>query len=192
MKIPIFLTCFFVLPFCCNEISAQKEFVPDTTINNLFFLQDDASSEVFYPNINNVKLLDEELFSQDVSPHIIFLNANKTQYLIAFLHEGTFKNWFSEFEIGYVTETVFEEIKDKYTETSYKDFQTESKLRLGMTLSELEGIKGKNYIRDGNKITYCYNSPNSEFLEYGDCEYYLECELLQNKVCKIRFGFTAI
>ena len=198
MKTSIFLICFFVLSFCCNEISAQKEFVPDTTINNLFFLLDANSSKGFCPNINDIEVLDEKFFLdeeitflQDPSPLIIFFNADKTKYLIAFAHYGSWKYKFAEFEIGYVTEIVLKELKNRYIETSYKNFQTESKLRLGMTLSELEDVKGKNYIRDGNIVTYVINDENSDFLEeYNMPEYYLKCELSQNKVCKIRFGFT--
>ena len=185
------ITIITLLTVAGSNTFAQKEFTPDTTINNLFFLYDANSSEMFYPNINNIEIFDEELFSKDGMPHIIFFNADKTKYLIAFKHYGSCKNHFAEFEIGYVTEQVFNEVKNKYNETTYQDFQTENGLHLGITLTELERIKGKNYVRKGNVVTYIMNDTASDFLNiYNMPEYYLKCELSQNKISKIKFGFT--
>ena len=196
MNKPFFYTIailVLVTTFYCNKVVAQNNFVPDTTINNLFFLENTNSSEIFFPNIDSVKRFDEELFSVDGMPHIIFYNADKTKYLVAFFHYGGSRNSISEFEIGYVTEKNATELNRKSNETTYNDFQTENNLRLGMTLKELEEIKGKNYIRKDNVVTYIINEEevDSDFLnEYNMPEYYLECEIVQNKVCRIRFGFT--
>ena len=186
------ITIITLLTVAGGKTFAQKEFTPDTTINNLFFLYDANSSEMFYPNINNIEIFDEELFSKGGTPHIIFFNADKTKYLVAFTHYGSCKNHFAEFEIGYVTEQVFNEVKNKHNETAYQDFQTESGLHLGMTLKELERVKGKNYDRKGNVVTYIMNDTISVFLNiyYNMPEYYLKCELSQNKISKIKFGFT--
>ncbi len=191
MKTNIYLICSIVLMFSYSQAFTQR-FVPDTTINNICLLRNSNLSEVFYSNINNIKLLYEDFgFLQEDSPLFIFFNADKTEYLITFQHEGDIDKFFSEFEIGYVTENIQKEVGNKYTETVYKDFQTESHLCLGMTLEELEIIKGKNYIRKGNVITYFINDDVSEFLKrYNMPEYFLKCELSENKVCKIRFGFS--
>ena len=186
------LFCFIVLIFSFSHAFTQNSFVPDTIINNICFLRNSNASKEFYDNINNIELLDEDFeFLHEESPLFIFFNADKTEYLITFKHEGDIDNSFSEFEIGYVTEKIKKEVRNKYIETAYKDFQTENHICLGMTLEELEVIKGKNYIRKGNTITYFINDIVSDFLrKYNMPEYFLKCEFSKNRVCKIRFGFS--
>lgn len=106
--------------------------------------------------------------------------------MFAYQYEGNTQNEFSCFEIGYCDEKT-----KKYAHSDYNNFLTESDLFLGLTLEEVEKIKGKNYTKQGNKITYLINDSSSVFLRnYNMPEYFLECVLKQNKVIKIKFGFV--
>ena len=192
MKKNIYLVCFIVIVLCSSKVFTQNHFVPDTTVNNIFFLYDASSSESFFPSMTSVNVLDEDFkFLQEQSPFIVFLNVDKTQYLITFMHEGGVSGAFAEIEIGYITEEILKEIENKYFETAYEEFQTEGGVKLGMTLENLEALKGKNYIREGNIVTYFINDASSDFLrKYNMPEYFFKCDLLQNKICNLRFGFT--
>lgn len=162
-----------LLIMSCNKVYAQNSFIPDTTINSLYVLRDAKSS------------------GKEVSPFIIFTNTDKTKYLFAFQHEGDINYSFSEFEIGYITGGIEKEENSRYFITEYEDFKTESNIHLGMTLEDLENIKGKNYTRNGDIITYLVNDIDCDFLRrYNMPEYFFRCELIDNRVCNIKFGFT--
>lgn len=157
-------------------------FVPDTSVNGKLLLNDDSSLQEFYPNVNTLKLVE---FARE-SPIIAFCNTSKSEYLFAYQYEGNTQYAFSCFEIGYYDEKI-----KSYAQSNYKGFATESGLHLGLTLKEVENIKGKNYTKQGNKITYLINDPNSTFLRnYNMPEYFLECVFQQDKVVKIKFGFA--
>lgn len=157
-------------------------FIPDSSINGKLRLNDDSSLQEFYPNINTLKLVE---FVRE-SPIIAFCNASKSEYLLVYQYEGNMQNEFSCFEVGYYDEKI-----QSYARTNYKEFVIESGLRLGLSLEEVESIKGKNYTKQGSKIIYQINNPNSVFLSnYNMPEYFLECDLQKNKVVKIKFGFT--
>lgn len=181
-----------LLILSCSKAYTQNSFIPDTTINSLYLLRDAKSSEVFYPNINAIEMIDRDfVFIKEFSPFIIFSNSDKTKYLFAFQHEGDINYSFSEFEIGYITGGIEKEENSRYFITEYDDFKTESNIHLGMTLDDLESIKGKNYTRKGDIITYLVNDINCEFLRrYNMPEYFLRCEFMDNRVCNIKFGFT--
>jgi hypothetical protein len=184
------IVLYLILPY---NILSQKEFIPDTTINSKLILRNIGSAKMFYANIDSSIIIDDENnFFKIKQPFILFLNDSKTQYLAAIIHEGTWRNYFSEFEIGEITDTTLSGINFPYIITKYKDFKTESGISLGITLDSLKQIKGKNYSVIDNKIKYCYNSLNSEFLENDDCEYYLECELENNRIIRIRFGYSPV
>ena len=157
-------------------------FVPDTVVNGKLILDDYLSLENFYPTITELKLTE---FVRE-SPVVVFCNASKTEYLLAYQYEGNTKNSFSCFEIV----GNDEKIKDCILLNSYSEFKTESELRLGLTLKEVESIKGTEYKKQGDKIRYQISEPNSTFLQSHNMpSYFLECELLQDKVIKIKFGF---
>lgn len=160
----------------------KSVFVPDISVNEKLLLNDYGSLQKFYPKVNSLKLIE---FIRE-TPIIIFCNVSKNEYLYAYQYEGNLKNEFSCFEIGYCDE----EIKN-YAHCDYKSFVTESGLQLGLTLEEVEKIKGKNYTKQGNKITYLIEDSDSVFLRnYNMPGYFLECILQQNKVVKIKFGFV--
>lgn len=188
-----FLSFSVLILFFNNNLLSQKEFIPDTTINSTLVLRNISSAKMFYTNIDSSIIIDDENnFFKIKQPFILFLNDSKTHYLAAIIHEGTWINYFSEFEIGEITDTTLERINLTYIITKYKDFKTESGIGLGITLDSLKQIKGNDYLIVNNKIKYCYNSSSSEFLDYGGCEYYLECEIKNNKIIRIRFGYSPI
>lgn len=157
-------------------------FVPDSSINEKFLLNNERSLQEFYPNINTLKLVE---FVRE-NPIIAFCNTSKSEYFFAYQYEGNTQNEFSCFEIGYYNEKI-----KSYVQSNYKEFATESGLRLGLSLEEVERIKGKDYTKQGNKIIYKISDPNSAFLRnYNMPEYFLEFDLQQNKVVKIKFGFS--
>jgi hypothetical protein len=179
-----------------GKVFGQKEFIPDTTINSILLLRDIPSAALFYSKPDSITriIIDKELdfFGGDHSPFILFLNTSKTKYLTAIIHEGTWENYFSEFEIGEISDSILKEMDIPYIVTTYQDFQTENNIHIGMSIKALEQLKGKNYVRIDNKIKYCYNSLDLEFLEFGECEYYLESELINGRIVKFRFGYTPI
>lgn len=157
-------------------------FVPDSSINRKLLLNNDRSLQEFYQNVNTLKLIE---FVRE-SPIIAFCNMSKSEYLFAYQYEGNTANEFSCFEVGYFDKKI-----ESYSQSNYKEFATESGLRLGLSLVDVERIKGKDYTKQGNKIIYQISDPNSAFLRnYNMPEYFLECDLQQNKVIKIKFGFV--
>ncbi len=162
--------------------SIKNTFVLDSSVNSKLILDDYRSLGKFYSANSELKLI-ESLME---CPIVAFCNTSKSEYLFAYQYEGNTQYAFSCFEIGY-----YDEIINDYTQTNYKDFGTESGLRLGLTLEEVESIKGKGYTKEGDKITYTISDPNTVFLRNHNMpEYFLECVLQQNKVVRIKFGFT--
>lgn len=189
------ILCLIITVISANcKLFGQIEFVPDTTINSILLLQDISSSISFDSTLNSSVVIDsaELLDAVDGHPFVLFLNTSKTEYLMAMIHEGTWLFYFSEFEVGKISDSLLQRINIPYIVTQYQDFQTENNIHVGMSLEILEQLKGQDYVRTGNKIRYCYNSLDSEFLEYGGCEYFLECDLVNNKIFKFRFGYTAL
>jgi len=193
--VQLLLICvFFVFTFTYNcRVFGQKEFVPDTTVNSILLLRNVSSFALFCSNSDSIIIIDKKIVFFDFDqPFVLFLNVSQTKYLAAIIHEGTWKNYFSEFEIGEISDSTLQEIDIPYIVTKHQDFQTENNIHINMPMKSLEHLKGKDYVLVGNKIKYCYNSLDSEFLEFGGCEYYLECELVNDKIVKFRFGYTPL
>lgn len=160
----------------------EQPFIPETTINGILALDDYASSQKFYPSINELKAVK---FIRE-SPVMPFSNSSKTEYLLAYQYEGGTSNTFGCFEIGNYDSKI-----SGYTTLSVTNFKTENGLHLGMTLNELEHIKGTTFQKYQNKIVYRIEGKNSAFLQMHNMpEYFLECELKSEKITKIKFGFT--
>ena len=170
-----------------NEL---KEVLPDSTVNKLLILENNESLQKFYKDYKTISTI-ERLRE---SPVVIFSNKDKSQYLLAYQYEGSTKNNFSCFEIGY-----FENEKKLNQNSSYavedKIFETESKLSLGISLKKLIEIKGNTYKtkidKDESIVTYRIdNYEKSSFLKkYNMPGYFIEFRLKDNKVTKILFGF---
>lgn len=199
-SILLFLLCLLGFVSCGTKESkdtvAQKEnislndpiqqtvsFVPDSTINNVLTLNNSESSKQFYPEISSSVKLIERLRE---SPVLAF-NSKAKEYLLLYQYEGGVKNEFSCFEIGYVSNLG----ENETINTDYKNFETESGLKLGLSLKELIKIKGKSYTKEGSKIIYRVDDyPNSSFLKrYNMPAYFLECTLQNDRINKIKFGF---
>lgn len=168
----------------------QNKFTPDYMISSLLKMRDISTSLELFSS--SMLIIEEEKFFKIDQPFMLFLNSSKTEYLIAIIHEGTWKFYFSEFEIGKISDSILTALKIPYIVTKYSNFQTENNVFLGLYLKDVERLKGMNYLRKENRIRYCYNSLNSEFAEYSSCEYYFECELTDDKVTKIRFGYSPL
>lgn len=163
-------------------IEKDALFVPDSTVNNILKLNNIESSKKFYPNISSLKLID---FLRE-SPVFVFSNENN-EYLLTYQYEGSTNSEFSCFEIGKLSDLN----GVKPINVSYSKFETESGIRLGLTLNKLIEIKGESFIRDGDVITYNEDDYlNSDFLiRHNMPAYFLECTLRDNKIEKIKFGF---
>ncbi|MDT0294908.1 hypothetical protein ACFQ3R_00095 [Mesonia ostreae] len=166
-----------------NPIQQTVNFVPDSTINNVLTLNNSKSSKQFYPEISSSVELIERLRE---SPVLAF-NSKAKEYLLLYQYEGGVKNEFSCFEIGYISNLG----ENETINTDYKNFETESGLKLGLSSEELIKIKGASYSKEGNKIVYRMDDyPNSNFLKkYNMPAYFLECTLKNNKINRIKFGF---
>jgi hypothetical protein len=169
-------------------IEKIKDVFPDTSINGKLRLDNQISSKEFYLRIDEVILIEQ---IRD-SPITLFTNRQGNEYLMAYQYEGGVKNAFSCFEIGYQKD-LSGQIPNKTKETSFK---TESNICLGITLHDVELIKGKNYLKNVINsstivVKYGINDMDlSPFLKrYNMPGYFLELTLKDTKVTKVFFGF---
>lgn len=168
-------------------IRRKIKFIPDSTINKKFKLDDYRSSESFYPKVDKVRLVE---FLRE-SPVLILCNNNTSQYLLAYQYEGNTKNAFSCFEIGYLREGIS---TNDCNITNEKSFETEAGITLGLSFDSLVAKKGGGYeiktSKDSLVIYKIDNHRNSEFLNrYNMPGYFLECSIKGAKINKIKFGF---
>lgn len=169
-----------------NETVITENFSkPDFKVNQLQ-LREEGSINNFYPQ--NVRLLDNLRYS----PVIAFTDKEKKEYLLAYQYEGDVKNSFSCFEVGYLKDD--RKLEKDVTETKYDNFNTESGLKLGMTLEEITNIKGSNYKveKKSNEqiIRYTIDNPNDpKIKQYEMPPYFMEFYLKDSKLYKIIFGF---
>ena len=162
---------------------------PDTTVNNKLYLENYKTANIFYPQIENLEIV-ERVRS---SPVIVFSNKTKNEYLLAYQYEGNTKNSFSCFEIGYLNASINKEFKN-ITITKEQNFITESGLVLGLTIDDVIKIKGTNKSEkiNGSEITLSYriDDQNAAFLKrYNMPGYFLEITFREKKVVKILYGF---
>ncbi len=173
-----------------NNTLLFSQFIPDSTINNKLILEDYLSLSKFYPNILEIKTIN----NIRECPIVIFALKNKLQYLIAYHYEGETINSFNCFEIGYFKNEKKLENKS-YFYIQDDSFKTESNLFLGNSLKDLESIKGKNYLKNNLEdleiITYRISDfDSSPFLKrYNMPSYFMEFTLKNDKIIKIKFGF---
>ncbi|MDR2206160.1 MAG: hypothetical protein LBE36_08410 [Flavobacteriaceae bacterium] len=176
-----------------QENNKQKKenriiYQPDSTINNVLYLQDYTSTDRFY----NKSELKSEIWIRE-SPIVIFSNKSKKEYLIAYQYEGGTKNSFECFEIGYFVDDMKLESLYVY-HTDYESIKTESSLGLGSSFEEIINKKGISYtekqIGDDLLIEYQINDMNTPFLQrYNMPGYFEKFYLRDNKTYKIIFGF---
>jgi len=168
---------------------SQKDFSPEISINKILKLEDYLSFEKFYPNYKNLKVE----YGMRETPAILFSNTSEKEYLITYQYEGDTKNNFSLFEIGYLKDDI--KLKNyNVNKTTYDNFNTESGLKLGMTLEEITSIKGSNYKveKKSNEqiLRYTIDNPDDpKVKQYEMPPYFMEFYLKDNKLYKIIFGF---
>ena len=167
-----------------QDVKPIKEptFLPDSTVNNILVLSRSESAESFYPNISS----EQYITHLRESPVIGFSNKDNSEYLLLYQYEGGVRNGFGCFEIGYIND-----LQKKVTDLDYDKFRTESGLMLGITLKELESIKGSSYTHDGDKVVYQLTDySNSSFLRRHNMPaYFLECTLKDDRIIRIKYGF---
>ncbi len=96
-------------------------------------------------------------------PHIEILSSDKKQRLTVFFHPGGVVKEFSEFKVTYNNgnESNLKIVPDK-------EFETENKIKLGITIGDLKSIKGEPYRISDNSTLFQYkiiDFENSEFLK---------------------------
>ncbi|MGS2764688.1 hypothetical protein [Sinomicrobium sp. M5D2P9] len=165
------------------------EIVPDTTINQKLFLENENSLSDFYHSPRSLALIERIR----ESPVIIFGNKNNSEYLLAYQYEGNTENAFSCFEIGYFNDQIT--LREKTNPTESSDFKTESGIGLGISMEDVIQIKGENYKveeSEGYRImTYRMDDyGNSSFLKrYNMPGYFIRIALKDDIVRRITFGF---
>lgn len=174
-------------PIQVEKENAQSEIVPDTTINDKLKLNNYGSIEFFTKDYKYVKTIDRIR----ESPVAAFTNSNDTEYLLASQYEGSTKNSYSLFEIGYVKDA---KLKIAFNNVDEKTFQTESGIHLGMSLKDLIQLKGNDYKIVAQKdtvVTYRINDYNkSKFLKkYSMPGYFIECHIKNSQISNFIFGF---
>ncbi|MCX8481042.1 MAG: hypothetical protein ORN58_03895, partial [Sediminibacterium sp.] len=174
-----------------NISNKLNQIIPDTTVNMKLKLSNLLSLQQFFSGYKDDQNL---IIGLRESPIAIFFNKSKLEYLFAYQYEGSSKNTFDCFEIGYLkNESRLNNVN--YYNTSIDSFLTESNLGLGITLDKLESIKGTNYIKtnyaDLTKIIYRNSDfDNTAFLKrYSMPSYFMEFTLKENKVIMLKYGF---
>lgn len=163
------------------------EFLPDISINKKIFLCDAKSIKDNFGDLNLSMNHNSDF------PYIFILNKTKEQYLKLIFSPGDIKNSFSQFEVGYTTNSV---LNDTFNLISLIDtFFTESGISLGLCEEDILKIKGLNYtknqIKDTLVLKYLINNyETSDFLKkYNTPLYFAEYFMYENRLIKFKFGF---
>jgi hypothetical protein len=162
------------------------DFKPDTSINQIRLLSD--------KNIENYLGTDlmSKLDDASTIPNLKVINKNEAQTLTLYFYPGSMKNEFSQFKVN----SVIPEDTDDAIEIEEQDFKTESAVKLGMTLRELQLIKGKpdTIIKSRNFNIYRYNIAGfneSDFLRRYNMPYYSAVYKFENdRLKEFKFGFS--
>ena len=182
MKTFYFVSIIFMLFTNCKDTKNEtyrENIVPDISFNDIK-LSDTTAVVLGYSDLKyNVIEGKEEL------PYVIFTNENKTEILKLYLFYGMKRNEFYQAEISpYDKKTI-------PNPTKYKNFSTESGIKLGISKKDLIKIKGNNFVETNHILRYEISDyEKSHFLEkYNLPIYFVEYTFDQDKLCKIYFGF---
>ena len=164
---------------CAKNETYKENIVPDISVNDIK-LSDTTVVVLGYSDLKyNVIEGKEEL------PYVIFTNENKTEILKLYLFYGTKRNEFYQAEISpYDKKTI-------PNPTKYKNFSTESGVKIGISKKDLIKIKGNNFVETSHILRYQISDyEKSHFLEkYNMPIYFAEYTFDQDKLFKIYFGF---
>lgn len=174
----------------CLEEQSIKKLIPDTILNACLILRNCSSLEKFYPDYSQISMVET---IRDGTPIAVFSNIDKTEYLLAYKHEGDLKNSYSRFEIGFWDDEGFDTLP--HYVTNEKRFITESGIRLGLLVDSLVKIKGSDFRvqKNGTEILLIYEIKDyhqSEFLiRYNMSSYFMKYNIKNDVVQQIIFGF---
>ena len=164
---------------CAKNETYRDNIVPDISVNDIK-LSDTTAVVLGYSDLKyNVIEGKEEL------PYVIFTNENKTEILKLYLFYGAKRNEFYQAEISpYDKKTIS-------NPTKYKNFSTESGIKLSISKKDLIKIKGNNFVETNHILRYEISDyEKSHFLgKYNMPIYFAEYTFDQDKLSKIYFGF---
>jgi len=162
--------------------SAAHQFVPDTVIGHISLLNPDKVEEYLGDNIMD-RLTDDDL------PNLGLLSSDKKQLLTFYFHPGGNIKEFSEFKVGYI-----DNADSKLIISSGKEFITESKIKLGISMAQLIESKGEPDSISNNGLTIFHylidKFDNPAFLKrYNMPGYYADYQFKNGYLTEFRFGF---
>ena len=164
---------------CAKNETYRDNIVSDISVNDIK-LSDTTAVVLGYSDLKyNV------IEGKEALPYAIFTNENKTEILKLYLFYGTKRNEFYQAEISpYDKRTIS-------NPTKYKNFSTESGIKLGISKKDLIKIKGNNFTETNHVLRYEISEyEKSHFLEkYNLPIYFAEYTFDQDKLSKIYFGF---
>lgn len=203
----------FIYLFACgekklahnNKIQSEQSFVQAGTIASLFANKDSNVSFVPDTSVCNIALESyasiEREFGNIMGDSInkvngyevfYFSNIDKSEYLKLIFFPGGTQNAFSRFVIS---EDQVPPINRRLYVTQYPTFITESGIKLGITLNELEKIKGTEYLKTEKDSfdVYTYSimiDVNSAFYRrYKMPIYSAVYKFKNNRLVAFEFGF---
>lgn len=172
----------------CGICRGQKQFQPDTAINGKLVLENPQSVKTFLPDLQSPEICENRMRPY---PFSLFVNKTGTTYLFAYCYEGSLRNEYSGFEIGYVTDIApLEGIKHYTVPDSL--FTTETGIMLGMDVEELIKIKGKDFQKtdeNGSWLVYRIGAESDFCRKYGMPDYVMKVRVSNGKINRICFGF---
>jgi hypothetical protein len=180
------ISFFIAFPFAGCRLKGMKfPFVnmsvksPDSTVNRLLKLRDPASVPDWLRKAIN-----------DTSHTVILKNIDETEYLIAYNDPDRSPGSFVGFEITHLSTNIIDLPMRK---VNVRHFATENGYRLQMPiedfLEEKEGIPIKTEQNGVTNYTY-FDVPRDFLTRYKSDGYLFECEAVEGKVSRIRFGFV--
>ena len=183
------LNCFLLgnYVFGQNDLSNQKRFVPDTSINSVLKLLNPASIRIAIGD-QKTKMIEDEK-----AVRVQLTNKRGNQYFILYQLPASNWNTFNEFEIGSIKSH-----DGSFGLSSFASFVTESGIRLGITIDSLINIKGNGYRKstNGDSVVLVYrlqengkSSTPSILRRYNMPEYKAAYFFSKSKLIKFIFGF---
>ena len=164
----------------------DAEFLPDTSVCN-FILESHSSIESGYGDIMGDSVNAEKGYET-----FYFSNVDTSEYLKLIFFPGNTRNAFSRFV---VSEFDTRPKNRRLYCSQCPAFVTENQIKLGITLAELEKIKGVEYFqaKEGDLDVYAYSytiDPESEFYRRYRMPVYSEVYRFHNgKLVEFEFGF---
>ena len=146
----------------------------DTTINDIKLNDCDTIKKLFGDNYNLLPDIDD-------FPAIQVFNRNESQLLTMYMHNGSWKCDFSQYQVEYTPAKI------KFIQKPFKleldSFKSGNNLYLGMNLSQLKSKIGEpNETRKEDGYTIF------SYQQYNDL-YFADYYFKKDKLLKFRFGF---